>query len=35
MFDPATGAGSAGIADVARVEIHTQAALQNTSSNDT
>ena len=30
-----TGAGSAGISDVARLEIHTQAALQNTSFNDT
>jgi hypothetical protein len=29
------GAGSAGISDVARLEIHTQAALQNTSFNDT
>jgi hypothetical protein len=28
-------AGSAGISDVARLEIHTQAALQNTSFNDT
>jgi hypothetical protein len=31
----AEGAGSAGISDVARLEIHTQAALQNTSFNDT
>ena len=29
------GASSAGISDVARLEIHTQAALQNTSFNDT
>jgi hypothetical protein len=29
------GAGSAGISDVARLEIHTQAALQNTGFNDT
>jgi hypothetical protein len=29
------GAGSAGISDVARVEIHTQAALQNISFNNT
>jgi hypothetical protein len=29
------GAGSAGISDVARLEIHTQAALQNTNFNDT
>jgi hypothetical protein len=33
--ESAAGAGSAGISDVARLEIHTQAALQNTSSNDT
>jgi hypothetical protein len=31
----AVDAGSAGISDVARLEIHTQAALQNTSFNDT
>jgi hypothetical protein len=29
------GASSAGISDVARLEIHTQVALQNTSFNDT
>jgi hypothetical protein len=38
-FHPAVespaGAGSAGISDVARLEIHTQTALQNTSFNDT
>jgi hypothetical protein len=35
LVESPAGASSAGISDVARLEIHTQAALQTTSFNDT